>query len=456
MTIRVAIVAAATALAVAQAGQGSDRPVQVTAIQRITDGAAGAHPTLAVLARVDDGRGGDPRISLGQLSFSIDPRQVDRRSLARLRGAPIGTRFGWVTTDATGGGSVQMALRTTAGSFGEVLTAEFEIPREFAGIVGPSGSVLIRSSPGDVVVRLDFRQLVERWRRAEAREVPWGGGLVGVHLASYADGGSVHALGVNPERPTLLSVTATAQACADSGCALLGRPVSDRLALSLPHPTTIRAPRRALYGHGAVFVGTGSPGDSVQLAYVSEPGQRPACTPTTRASARCSPAYGAAYQRLPPTTTVDALGRWRLTARLRTTVRSGLGAGHVASGRYAAVASRGARPANYPSFNGGRFSVFTAAKGETRVTLARPRMFVRRGRRALLVAIAVPGGDPRVLVRVTAGAKRLAARRLDESGRATVTIDLPRRLSGLVVSASATGAAGSHAPLRVPPAQGSS
>ena len=166
MAIRSALAVVCVLVAVSQAAAGvsvrSDASLAVLAIERVTDGRPGAHPTLGLLVRADDGAGGDPGVSLGQVSFTIDRRQLDLRALTALRGAPVGTRFGWVTLSPNGPTSVQSALRTTPGSFGNVLTAAFDVPREFAGIVGGAVPVRIRTDASNVAFTLDFRSLVER------------------------------------------------------------------------------------------------------------------------------------------------------------------------------------------------------------------------------------------------------------------------------------------------------
>ena len=429
----------------------SEASLTVLAIERVTDGRPGAHPTLGLLIRSDDGAGGDPGASLGQLSFTIDRRQLDVKALAALRDGPPGTRFGWVTIGANGPTSVQSALRTTPGSFGNVLTAAFEVPREFAGVVGDSGPVRIRTDTSSITVTLDFRSLVERWRRATRSEVPWAGGLIGIYLDSYLDGRNTRHLAVNPRRPTTLVLETAAQACADFPCSILAEPVSDRLTLSLPHPVTIRPPTRAVYGRPAVFSGTGSRGDTVHLAYVKEPRRKPVCTPTTYAKKPpCSPPFGYAFDRLLPTAKVRANGTWRLAVALRTVGRTAIGLSHVASGRYAAVAYRGQRPANYPSFNGGRFSVFAVPAVRIEVVLARPRVTVHPAGSRPLLEISVPGGDSFVTVRASAGGSRLATVRLDSAGRAKVRVKVPPRLQRLVVTASAPGVVASRTTVSVP------
>mgnify|MGYP003287537600 CR=1 FL=1 len=452
--VRVAL-AGACALALAPAAAGvpdrANAALGVVAIERVTDGRPGARPTLGLLARADDGAGGDPGVSLGEVSFTLDARQIDRRALTRLMDAPAGTRFGWVTLSPNGPTSVQSALRTKAGSFGDVLTAAWEVPREFAGMVGASGPVRIRTDASTVTVTLDFRSLVERWRRATRTEIPWGGGLIGIYLDSYADDGTTRHLAVNPTRRTTLMLKATARPCVDRPCTVLGEPVADRLILSLPHTFSVRAPVRATYGRRATFTGVGAPGDSVHLAYVKQTGRRPLCTPTNFAKQPpCSPAFGAAYERLAPTTTVRRDGTWTLRVVLRSVDRSAIGFAHGASGRYAAVAYRGARPVNYPSFNGGRFSVLTPAAVRTEVVLARPRVSVRASGRTVSFTIDVPGGDSHVTVRISVDGKRLIAARLDAAGSAKVRVRLPPRIDRIAVTASAPGAAPSRMTTTVP------
>lgn len=183
---------------------------------------------------------------------------------------------------------------------------------------------------------------------------------------------------------------------------------------------------------------------------MKEPGRQPACTPATYAAdPPCSPTYGYAYERLLPTETVRANGTWRLAVALRSVSRSATSFAHRASGRYAAVASRGRRPANYASFNGGRFSVFAVPAVRTEVVLARPQVAVRPGPRPRL-EISVPGGDSSVTVRASAGRRRLAAARLDSTGRAHVRVTVSARLRRLVVTASAPGVTASRTTVAVP------
>ena len=249
-------------------------------------------------------------------------------------------------------------------------------------------------------------------------------------------------LAINPTSAHHARARRTAQACADFLLLLLREPASDRLILSLPHPVSIRPPYRAIYGRPAVFSATGVAG-RLGSSRVRQGARSEAwCTPTTYAKQPpCSPPFGYAFERLLPTTSVRANGTWRLTVVLRTVDRSAIGLAHVASGRYAAVASRGAvRPTIRASTADASQSSNERLFGSRWCSPDPGSLFAMSGRSAFFT-IDVPGGDSHVIVRISVDGKRLDAARLDAVGSARVRVKLPPRADRVAVTASAPGAA---------------
>jgi hypothetical protein len=222
--------------------------------------------------------------------------------------------------------------------------------------------------------------------------------------------------------------------------------------VTLPDPVTISAPRRALYGVNTVFTGTGRPGDSVHLTRVRAPGFKPVCTITTAADPTpCSPRWAAVYDRLARTAKVGRDGKWSLSVRLRTEPRpTVLGSAHPASGRYAVVDYTGDAPWATPKFNGGAVSIIQASATPTRVVLDRPRLTLRRAGSRLAVNVRVPGGDPAVQVRLSAGSRMLATGALDARGAFRTSVRAPHGGERIAAHVSVPGAGPASASVVAP------
>jgi hypothetical protein len=439
----------AAALALPAAGSGSAVPsgYRVLAIERLTTGAPGASPDLGLVARIDNGTGGAAPYATGEVTWTLDRRQLGPGSIEDLVTAPTGTQFGWVASGPTGGSAVQMPLRKTGVELDggdPVVDAAFDVPAEFAPVVGATAPVTIRVRPPHLLVTLNIQAAVGRFRASGIGDVIVD--LVGVYLfGTYTSAGETKHIAVNPMTAGELELGVSAKPCADAACSRLGTAVTDTLALSLPKVVTVRAPRRAIYGQKAIFGGTAAPGDTIHVAYLREAGGEPACTPTSvNAPTPCSPRYAAAYDRLVETATTRPDGRWSDAVVLRSVLLNGsLGLAHPATGRYAAVVYTGDVLEGIPSFNGGRFTIFAAPEVETEVKLAKPRVALRPLGRSVRVAVSVPGGDPFVHVQLNLGRRELASGQLDRDGVLRTTIVGPLRPAVLRATASVSGATSS-------------
>ena len=447
MTNRIALIALFAALALPGAAAPSARThaYRAVAIERLTSGAPGAHPNLGLLAHLDDGAGGRP-LDTGELEFTLSRQQLDEESVQGLVNAPGGTLFGWVT--APGGSAVQMPLRKTGMTAEGVVTAKYDIPPEYAPVVGPTGDVSIRIDPDALVVRMNLQEIDGRWWRENRTAVDLD--LIGIYfLGEYRAGGVARHFAVNPAAPADLTLALTAWPCADVECTRLGSPVTDTVGFALPKRVSVTAPRRAMYGRNVTFSGTAPPGDSIHVSWLRPPGGEPACTSDT--ARPCSPTVAAAYDPIGRLTRAGADGRWTLAVALRSLFSGPQGRPHAASGRYAAVAFTGSKPWADPSFNGGTFSIFVPASVETRVALSKPTVAVRREGSKLRVTVAVLGGDPRVRVVLTIGVRRVASARLNGAGRLTALVPAPVRNTTLTAVASVWGAESSRASLKATP-----
>jgi hypothetical protein len=422
---------------------------RVTAIQRLTSGAPGAYPNLGLLARIDDGAGRPAPYATGEVSWTLDRRQLAPGAVDDLLAAPAGTQFGWVTTGATGGTAVQLPLHklgvsNEAGD--ETIEAAFDIPSEYSSVVGATAPVTIRVRPDQLVVTLNIQSAVGRVRASGIGDLMID--LIGVYFfGTYPSAGSAQHFAAVPTAATTVAMDVAARPCADAACGALGSPATDTLSVSLPNAVTVRTPRRAVYGQATTFSGAAWPGAHVHLAYQRASGAEPACTPTSvdRLPA-CSPSYADTYDRLVEPTVADASGRWSERVVLRTAfINRSLGLAHPATGRYAAVVYSG-DVNGIPSFNGGRFSIFAAPGVETAVALAQPRVTLRRqGSGGMRIKVSVPGGDPFVHVQVDAGNKTLVSGQLDVRGFFRATVPGAGKQLRLRVTASVSGARSSTA-----------
>jgi hypothetical protein len=411
--------------------------------ERLTNGAAGGRPILNLVAGIDNGAGGPAAVPTGKLEFVVDRRQFDSAALDRLPSTPPGTRLGWLAVQTS---AVQYTL-TFAGADRDPATGEplvrtaFAVPEEYAPIAGATSwpGPVLRLGRADVTLSLDWQGVVQRFHAA-------GLDVVQSSFQIYLLGRYTH----NRSRRTTMSLGVSAWPCADLACTALGPAATNGLTLSLPRSVTIRAPRAALYGQDATFSGTGRPGDFVHLTRVRPAGGQPVCTPTTVGSAQpCSPPWAPIYDRLAPTAKVGRDGRWSLSVALRTDLRPTLlGGAHDATGRYAVVEYTGTKPWGTPTYNGGAFSVITAAEETTRVTLDRPRLTVRPSGSRLAVKVLERGGDPNVKVRVTAGGRTLAAGALDDTGVFRSNLPAKRAAGRVQAHVSVPGAGSANGSVR--------
>jgi hypothetical protein len=415
------------------------------AIERLASTGPGGHPNLGLVAHLDDGAGGRP-FPTGQLDFSLDRRQLDSGAVDGLVAAPAGTVFGWVTTSA-GGVAVQLPLRKTGMTAQGAVIAEFDVPREYATVVGSTAELTIAIEPAQLLVSLNLQEIDRRWWDANRSAVDLD--IIAVYfLGEYRAGATTRYFAASLSARIELRLVATARPCADERCTRLGTAVEDTVGFVLPRPVTVKAPSRAFYGRSVSFSGTAEPGDAVHLAWVREPGGRPACTPANSAG-RCYPVVAPTYDPRREVTRADSHGRWTLSIPLRSLFAGPEATPHPASGRYAVVAYIGAATWSDPTFNGGTFSMFVPSGSETTVLLSKPTIQARRDGSTLRVTVIVPGGDRYVAVELRLGGKRLASGRLDAKGKFTAALPAPRSAATLTATASVWGARSAATSVRV-------
>jgi hypothetical protein len=413
----------------------------VELIERQTSGLAGAATDLWLLAR--SAGAGAPSAQAGEVVFGVDRRRLDASAIDGLVSAPVGTRLGFATTDPPGDQQHDALTKTGAlvdpATGDPVVTGEIAVAPELVGAVGPSVPVTLRATSSQLLITIDLRRLAGALARPRF-------GLVSIYLFGHYGHGRT--LARNPATATTLTSSLTVRPCADAACSQLGPSVEDALAVTLPMPLTVSAPRRVTYGVPARFRGSGSPGDRIELAYELEPGvsyhqqdgsSGEARTGGTAANFGRYPLLAPIYQRVlaesaqprRAITTVEGDGRWSLAVALRTRFPS-RSIPYPATGRYAAVA--------YRDPTGGRFSIIQAAAQRTIVSLAKPGIRLTRRARRLHVGVTVRGGDRQVTITLRERAHVLATQRLERDGRASITIEHARRSGPITATATADGA----------------
>jgi hypothetical protein len=443
LLVAAAIAVAALAL-VGRAPAAPSADYRVQAAERLSSGNARAHPDLGLVALLDDGIGN--AVSTGELSFTVDRRQLDPAALSDMRSAPQGTVIGWVATDITGGSRVQMPLRTRASTdAGEsTVLAEGEVQPQFVQLVGPSVPVTLDFGPDNLVATANLQSLARRYQESTGRSLNFK--FAGLYLfGSYSSPADTGHLAQNPSEPTKLSLSASARPCADSACGSLGPPVQDVVSGALPEPVTVKAPAHALYGQPTTFTGRAASGDSIQLAAVRPPGRQPPCGSD---DPLCSPRFSAAYDLTDATARAGKDGRWTLRAALRSSFDEPV---YPATDGYAAIAFKGVplRRLLLRESPGGRFTIFARAPRRTIVALARPRVSADRVGSRLRVVVSVPGADPPVRVGLHFRGKLVAHGNLSERGRFARTIRAVGRGGRLRADASVFGARSSSAVVEV-------
>jgi hypothetical protein len=201
----------------------------------------------------------------------------------------------------------------------------------------------------------------------------------------------------------------TAQACGQPSCVTLRPSISvDSATVHLPKSVTVQAPQSAMYGYRYSIKGAAGPGDQVALQGLSNDGLVEA-----RGSAAVRP-DGSFVIRTTLHSAFSDDGDLVLPAR----------------GRYGVA-----------STEGGNATVYGIATEDTRVTLAQPRLVLKRkpGNK-LHFAIRVPGGDQHVRVAIKLGTKTLAKGYATPTGRFFKTIVKPHSTGNLRAVVSVPGA----------------
>jgi hypothetical protein len=439
---------------------------RVTFSERLSSGAPGVQPDLSLYAAFDNGGGlrglgSAPPPQTGEVVFRIDRRQLEQEGpsgVFNLLAAPTGTQVGFFTVMPSGDDRVQIPLRKAGFSRDRrtgdrVILLKQDLPAAFRGRAAvPEEDSTLRVTPDELVLKLWLQGLA----RAAARAgIDFSYGWVGVHFfGAYLDLRLRHRAQFvrNPTEPTTFTGSVSARRCADPRCRRLGPAAHDSAQIKLPATLTVQAPRSATFGKPAVFRGRGRAGDFVTVAYAVMPGNGPACTPTTFERPQgCSPRFRPVLLKITERRArVGVEGRWSLVLPLRSTMPQGgpylLPPERNTSGRYVAVAYTGRRI--WGPMIGGSSTVVAPAPADTAVALAKPTIGIRRVAGKSLLEISVPGADKSVKVVVRFRGSPVAAGRMSDRGTFATSM-APGRRGRLVVSASARGARGSSASVRV-------
>ena len=404
---RTAGICVAAFLALPAAAQAAGYRPQLT--EAISNGAGGVSPSLTLTAKIDNGTGGTP-VPTGSLRFTIAAGHLAPGAWAALISATPGTQIGTITSELTG--SSPSSLRILAqgrDATGQYVRAGVSVERSTAVVIGSDTiPVLIRrAASGNISLTIDSHVAVGRLAAKSMAST-----LQKVTLAlrnGITAGGKSSALTLNPTKNTALTNTVTAQACGQPSCVTLRPSISvDNATVHLPKTVTVQAPQSALYGYRYSINGAARPGDEVALQGLSNDGLVEA-----RGSAAVRP---------------DG------SFLIRTTLRSAFSDdGDLvlpARGRYGVA-----------STEGGNATVYGIATEDTRVTLAQPRLVLKRkpGNK-LHFAIRVPGGDQHVRVTIKLGTKTLAKGYATPTGRFFKTIVKPSSAGNLRAVASVPGA----------------
>jgi hypothetical protein len=431
-----AVAAALLALEVGGGGESAGAPIhhrvalpgyRLSAGERLTTGAPGAHPTVGLLAAVDTGRGpvagALPERETGELVFRFDGRQLVHFGF--MQDARNGTLLGYYVNNASVGGQlVQFPVVKTGLSTDRdgavVVHAGIPVPPELERTLGHAFAFSIRQSNGDLVATLDLRRAV--------RAFAAGGGTLDYtysglfFLGSLRDDvGTRVPVVTNPSRPQSFAAGVSARPCSDRRCTRLGPAATDTIVVKLPEEPTVQAPRHVEYGRLAVFSGTGAPGQSIAILQEVGAGSAAPCTLTNVTRQACAPAVDSAFLGNGlVTTTVHSDGTWRLAVPLPLRPAKPFKIGPT--GRY--VAAEFPEPSlQGGALFGGTTTVMAEPPTGTVVELPRPSLAVRRRGSGLEVRVAVVGGDDLVDYSLRVRGRRLASGHLLSDG--TVTVDLP-------------------------------
>jgi tRNA A-37 threonylcarbamoyl transferase component Bud32 len=455
----IAGVTAAVVLALSAAGGGEPAGpnasvalpgYRVTASERLTSGVRGSHPTVGLIALIDDGSGPGPRtlsrITTGALVFRFDSRQISFDFMLRSR---RGARLGYYTSNATAGGQFvqQPVVKTGLSSDpngGQIVNALIVVPPQFAAAVGRGVPLAIREVGKQVVAAFSLQKIVRRFRMSGAAFSYSYSGLYFLGGLHRLFGDAAEPIVTNPTEPTILHASVSARPCLDPACTTLGRQAADAISIKLPREVNVRAPSQAFRGQPALFQGTGVPGQWITILRAVEPGSAPVCTPANFAKRSCAPPIGDVFEGDSSVTTrVRADGTWSLAVPLPTTSR--LDPRFGASGRYAAAESPDILRGGL--LEGGSSTVLAEAPTDTVVVLAKPALTIKRESRLLAVGIAVEGGDDSARYRLRWRGHAVASGRLHTGGRATALVPVPSVEGRFAATVSAPGAASSSASL---------
>jgi hypothetical protein len=375
--------------------------------ESFNSGLAGARPSIALNATIDDGSGGTPAAT-GVVRFNVDTRHLTASAWSSLFAAPGGTQLGNVTNNLTGASSLRVLSHGTDPS-GQYVRAGFDVPGSTASIIGDDNLVfVIRRTPSHAHLTyvLDLRpaigKLVARGADATLQT------LTLAIRSSIVYGGKSHGITLNPASVTALTNSVTTRACADAACATLqAASATGAATVHLPKAVTLAAPVTALYGYRYSIGGTGRSGDVVNLESMEN-------------------------TSLPPrgSTLVRPDGTFVIRATLRSLFSDDGDPIMQARGRYAVA-----------SVEGGNATVYGIATQDTHVALSQPHFVLQRKAGSKLhFSVRIPGADKHVRIAIKLGSQTLATGYSTASGTFAKTIVKPHGTGNLRVVASVPGA----------------
>jgi hypothetical protein len=394
----------------AQPALASPTDHQTSLKETISTGAPAASPDVSFEADFAAASGAT-LAPTGAITWVIDAGQLSPDAWKSMQVAPAGTRLGTFMSALTGTNPQQIRVR---GMFkdaqGPYLGATIGVSRAMALKVGASSvpATLRMSKDGkSLLVSVNLQGPIGRIVSLGGTGVLQSATLTLQGKITYA--AALHAITLNPAKPTLLNNRVSAKACTTPACTALQPTIENGSAsVHLPKAVTLQAPDKLRYGYRVSITGTGQPGDKVTLATLGTDGQLLAS---------------------PWNAYVKPDG----TFEVRATVRSGFASDdslvRPAAGRYVASATEG------------NATVLAVAPSDTHVSLVQPIFRIQRKSGSRLhVHVHVPGADANVKVQIRLGSKTIASGMASKSGVFSTTIPAPLSSGKLRAVASVAGA----------------
>jgi hypothetical protein len=384
---------------------------QTTLKETISTGAAAQSPIISLDAVLASTSGGAP-VPTGALIYRVDSGHLAPTAWKSMQVAPAGTRLATFSSVLTGTRPTDMVLQGTGhDAQGSFVRATIGIDKPLSKAVGSSAIPVTLRQTSDakaITISINLQAPVGKLSALGVDSTVRSATLQLQGTIAY--GAALHAITVNPSKPTAMTNMVTAQACGQPACSTL-RPTVQRSVASvhLPKQVTLQAPAVLSYGYRYSIGGTGRPGDHIVLSALTSDGSLAASS-------------WAADVR--PDGTFE----------VRATVRSGFDSTkelvRPAEGRYVASAVEG------------NATVLAIAGNDTHVKLVKPVMHIQRkdSGSKLHFSVRVPGADPNVGVSIRLGTRTIAQGTTNAAGRFSITVASPIDKGNLRAVASVAGA----------------